>query len=144
MRAAGTLVRLSGHDHVVVLAKGHSRRLPRVEEDLRVHCAADALLVADGPVLLEGGRAVDRGLVRARALVQRVAAVWGVDVAPVLARAAGVVLAVVLDDVVLDQRVAGPAVDGEVLPAACQSLLSASLSRTAVLQKVKDLQSCRC
>ena len=117
MRAAGTLVGLGGHDHVVVFTQGHPRIRPGVEKDLGVHTSADTLLVADGPVLLEGGGAINGGLVRAGALVEGVGAIGCVDGTPVLAGAAGVVLAVILDDVVLDQWVAGPAVYGEVLAA---------------------------
>lgn len=103
-----------------MLAERHASALPRVEEDGRVDGAADAVLGADGPVLLEGRGAVDRGLLRAGALIELVGAVGRLDAAPGFAGAARVVVAVGVDDVVLDQRVAGPAVDGEVLLWPCQ------------------------
>lgn len=103
-----------------MLTKRHSGGLPRVKEDARIDGPADAALGADGPVLLEGLGAVDGGLLRAGALVELVGAAIRLDAALSLAGAAGVVVAVVLDDVILDQGTAGPTVDGEVLRL-CQS-----------------------
>lgn len=114
VRRAAALVPLRRDNLVVVRAEVHAELRPRVEVVLHGDGAADALGGADGPVLLEGPRAVDGGLVRARRDVDVVGAAVGRDGALELAAAAGVVRAVGLDDVVLDQGVAGPAVDGEV------------------------------
>lgn len=76
--------------------------------------AAGAVLLADSPVLLEGGGTLNRGLVGAGGLEK------GVGAAVDLGRADGgggggrVVGAEGLDDVELDQRGLGPAVEGEV------------------------------
>jgi hypothetical protein len=66
------------------------------------------------PVLLKGLCAVDGGLVGAGALRNLVRGTVGGHGALVGRLRRRVVRAEVLDDVVLDQRVAGPAVDGEV------------------------------
>lgn len=118
IRRAAALVTLGGDDLVVVRAEVHALGGPGVEVVLHVDRAADALGGADGPVLLKGLRAVDRGLVGARRDVDVVGAAVGVDGALVLAAAAGVVGAVGVDDVVLDEGVPGPAVDGQVPVAA--------------------------
>ena len=76
--------------------------------------AAGAVLAADRPVLLEGRGALDRGLVLAGSLEE------GVCAAVDLGRADGggggrrVVAAEGLDDVELDERRLGPAVEGQV------------------------------
>jgi hypothetical protein len=76
--------------------------------------AAGAQALADGPVLREGGGALDRRLVGPCGLVDGVGPVVAVDGAQLRQPGRGVVGAVRLGDVVLDQRVLGPAVDGEV------------------------------
>ena len=73
-----------------------------------------ALLLADRPVLVEGGGAIDGRLVVAGGLVDVVGGAVGGDGSETLGTGRRVVGAKVLDDVVLDERVAGPAVDGEV------------------------------
>lgn len=115
VRLPSTLVRLRRNNHVIMVTKGHPRRRPRVKEGPRVDGPAGPQVPADGPVLLEGGGTVDGRLVGAGALVEVVRAVIGLDGAAGLTSTTGVVLAHVLDDVVLDKGVAGPAVDGEVL-----------------------------
>lgn len=114
VRLAAALVTLSGDNLVVVLAKLHAGVSPGVEVVLHVDAATDTLLSADRPVLVEGPGTVNGGLVVTGGLVEVVSATVGVDSALVGGSAAGVVGAVGLDNVVLDERVAGPAVDGEV------------------------------
>ena len=124
--APAALVTLGGDDLVVVLAEVHAVLGPGVEVVLHVDGAADALGGADGPVLLEGPGAVDRGLVGAGRDVDVVGAAVGLEAALVLAAAAGVVRSVRLDHVVLDERVAGPAVD-------CQISVSAGVEGAAIV-----------
>lgn len=112
---SGAAVALGGDNHVVVVAHAHAGALPGLEELARVDGAAVALLLADGPVLLEGAGPLDGGLVDARRLVQSVGAAGGLERAARLRAVARVVLAVVLEDVVLHERVLSPAVDAEVL-----------------------------
>lgn len=69
----------------------------------------------NGPVLLEGGCALDAGLVGSGADVDVVDAPVAGDGALLLRVGGRVVGAEVLDDVVLDERVLGPPVDGKVL-----------------------------
>lgn len=112
---AAALVALGGHDHVVPLAEVEAALpLPLGEVLVGVDAAADALGAADGPVLVERRRAEDRGLVGAARLVDVVGAAVVVDGAEALRARRGVVRAVGLDDVVLDEGVGGPAVEGEV------------------------------
>ena len=76
--------------------------------------AADALLLADRPELVEGGGAINGRLVNALGLVDVVSAAIGGDGALLGRPATWVVGAEGLDDVVLDQRVDGPPVQREV------------------------------
>ena len=109
------LVPLSGHDHVVPGAQVQvALPLPLVKVLARIDGAADALGAADGPVLVKGGGALDRGLVDAPGLVDVVDAAVVLDGAEPLGARRRVVRAVCLDDVVLDERVGRPAVEGEV------------------------------
>lgn len=87
---------------------------PGVKVVLHIDTAARALLLADGPVLVKSGGAVDGGLVDALGAVDVVDAAVRGDGPETGGARAGVVSAKVLDDVVLDERVARPAVDGEV------------------------------
>jgi hypothetical protein len=87
---------------------------PRVEVVLHVDRATDTLVLADRPVLLERPGAVDAGLVVAGAHEDVILVAVGIECALVLSLAAGIVRAVRLDDIVLDERVAGPAIDGQV------------------------------
>jgi hypothetical protein len=87
---------------------------PRIEMRLDINRAPNALLLADRPELLERRRAVDAGLVGARRLQDVVGAAVGGDAAFLLRGGGGVVRAVGLNDVVLDERVARPAVQRDV------------------------------
>lgn len=132
--AAAALVALGGHDLVVVGAQVEADAAPCVElfrllegldrkgketyVVLHGDAATDALLGADGPVLLEGAGTVDGRLVGASGNIEVVGTAVGGDAALVLGPAAGVVGAVRLNDVVLDEGVASPAIDGKVAVAA--------------------------
>ena len=112
-------------------AKVEAIASPGVEVGLHVDGAADALVLADGPVLTEGPGTVDGRLVGPGGDVDVVVAAVGGDAAEVLSTRAGVVGSEVLDlrfvssrifghgmpdtyNVVLDERVSCPAVDSEV------------------------------
>ena len=112
--AARALVSLSGDDLVVERAHRHAERLPSVEVRCGVDGAARAVRLADGPVLVEGRGALDRRLVDTRRLVDVVGRAVRDDGALERETAARVVCAEVLDDVVLDERARGPAVQGQV------------------------------
>jgi hypothetical protein len=105
---------LGGQGLVVVLAKVHAELLPGVEVALGGDgAAAGALVDAVGDVLGEGGGADDGRLVDLGVLpdvVRRAVAGHGADLLA-LGRAGAV--GGVLLDVVLDERVGGPAVDGD-------------------------------
>lgn len=105
-------VPLRREDLVVERAHVQARRLPRVEVVRGRDGAARAVRLTHGPVLVERCGALDGRLVHARLLVDVVGGAVGDDGA--LERAAGrrVVRAERLGDVVLDERVRGPAVDG--------------------------------
>lgn len=72
MSRTSTVVGLRGHNLVVVGAQLHALGGPRVEDGGHVDGAAGALVVTDGPVLLEGTGAIDRGGVGAGVLVELV------------------------------------------------------------------------
>lgn len=90
---AGALVGLGGDDLVVVVAEGHAGALPGLEDGAHADGAAGAVLVADGPVLLEGLGAINRGLLVTSGLVQAVGRAGVLDRAAGLGLGAGVVLA---------------------------------------------------
>ena len=92
----------------------HALTVPVVEMILHIHGALAALVLADRPVLLEGLGAVDGGLLDAGRDADLVVGAVGGEGAALLGVAARVVGAVLLDDVVFDERVARPAVHGQV------------------------------
>jgi hypothetical protein len=73
--------------------------------------AASTLVLANRPVLLEGGCALNRRCVDTRGLVDVVIRSVRVDGPDKLGSAAGIVVAEILEDVVLDERVRRPAVN---------------------------------
>lgn len=108
------MVTLGGHDHVVPAAKLEPGRSPGVKVILNRNVTADALDLTDGPVLVKGGGALDRGLVDAAGAVDVVGAAVRLEGPELGGPRAGVVGAVGLDDVVLDEGVGGPTVEGKV------------------------------
>jgi hypothetical protein len=80
-----------------VRAKVEAIASPGVEVSLHVDGAADALVLADRPVLTEGPGAVNGGLVGAGGDVDVVVAAVGGDAAEVLSARAGVVGSEVLN-----------------------------------------------
>ena len=109
------MVTLRGNNLVIVLsAQVHAVGSPGVEVGSDVDGAAGAVVLADGPVLLKGRGAVDGGLVGAGGLEDVVDAAVDGDGALEGGGGGGVVGPEGLDNVVLNQRAAGPAVDGEV------------------------------
>jgi hypothetical protein len=111
--AAGE-VALSGNNLVVVLTELHALGGPGVEVSLHVDASTSALVLADRPVLLEGLGAVNGRSVGPGGLGNLVGGTVGGDGALDLSLGRGVVGSEVLNDVVLDERVAGPSVNGEV------------------------------
>ena len=97
-----------------MLSELHSLGSPLVEMGLDIDGTAGALAAADTPVLLEGLGALDGRLVNARTLRNLVVASINSERALVGSLGRRIVVAKVLNDVVLDQRAGGPAVDGEV------------------------------
>ena len=108
------LVTLSGNNLVVVGSELQAKLGPGVEVVGSGDGTRRALVLTDAPVLVEGSGTRDGRLVGADTLVDVVDGAVGGDGAHVLETAAGVVGAVGLEDVVLDEGVLAPAVDGEV------------------------------
>lgn len=117
-RRSAALVSLRSKNHVVVGTQGQTSFSPGVEVVLDGDAAADTVVLADGPVLVEGRGALNRRRVHTSGLVNLVGAAVALDAADLGGAAGGVVVAVTLDNVVLDERVLGPAVEGEVAVAA--------------------------
>ena len=112
---ATALITLSGNDLVVESGtKIHAEIRPSIEVVGSSDSTTGASALADGPVLVEGSRAGDRGLVNLLVLVDIVNGAVTGDSSLVGHCATGVVVAVVLEDVVLDQGAGGPAIDREV------------------------------
>jgi hypothetical protein len=112
--AASVAPALGGESLVVVLAQVHAKLLPGVEVALGGDGAAAgplALPVAD--VLGEGGSADDGRLVDLGVLPDVVDGAVAGDSAHLLSLSRARAVAGVLLDVVLDQGVLGPAVDGD-------------------------------
>lgn len=114
LRAATGEVTLGSNNLVVVCSKLHSLSSPGIEVGLHVDGTGAALVCTDGPVLVEGLSAIDGGLVNTLGLRDLVRRAVGGHGALNGGLGRGVVGAEVLDDVVLNQRVASPAVNGEV------------------------------
>lgn len=102
---------LDGNDLVVHSAQLHAVRRPGRDVVRERDGAARAWRVSDGDVLLEGRRPLDRGLVGLLVLPDGVRAAVARERA--LVRAARGDALVGLHDVVLDEGVRGPAVEGE-------------------------------
>lgn len=107
-------VTLGGNNLVVVLAKVHALAGPGVKVSLHIDGAGRALVLTNRPILLKGPGAIDGGLVGTGRLSDLVGRSIRGDGTLVLGLGRGVVGAEVLNDVVLDKGVAGPAVDGKV------------------------------
>jgi hypothetical protein len=108
------LVALSSNDLVVMGAELQARLGPSIKVGADVDRARSAVVLADGPVLVEGAGALDGRLVDALGAGDGVGAAVLGDGAELGGLRRGVVVAEGLDDVVLDERVPGPAVDGQV------------------------------
>lgn len=109
-----TLIALSSEDHVVVRTKLLSVLGPGIEVVLDSDGTTNALASPNRPVLLEGSSAVNGRLVGAGGLEDVVCATVRGDGTLLLSSRRGVVRAVGLDDVVLDERVASPSVKRDV------------------------------
>lgn len=114
IRASRALIPLRRHNLIIMASQGHSLLCPRIKVILHIDTPATALSLANAPVLLERAGAVDAGLVDARAERNVVGAAVGGDGSLALRVGGRVVGAVGFDDVVFDEGVACPAVDGEV------------------------------
>lgn len=117
-RRPAALISLRSKDHVVVSTQGQTGLSPSIEVVLDGDAATDTVVLADGPVLIEGRRALNGRRVFTSGLVNLVGAAVALDTANLGGTAGGVVVAVTLDDVVLDKWVLGPAVEGEIAVAA--------------------------
>lgn len=114
LRVTSGEVTLSGNNLVVVGTKPHALAGPGIEVSLHVDRAGRALVLTNRPILLKGPGAINGWLVGAGRLSDLVGRAVRGDGTLVLGLRRGVVGAEVLDNVVLNKRVASPAVDGEV------------------------------
>ena len=103
----------------------------------KVDGAAGAVLLADGPVLLEGGGALNGRLVGAGGLEESVGAAVDLGSADGGGGGGRVVGTEGLNDVELDQRALGPAVEGEVpVAGSLESLLAGCIRHSNVVSFV--------
>jgi len=128
-------ITLRSHDHVLVTTKLHTYLRPFTEVPPRCNGSACALLRSDAPILLKSACSVDGRLVRAGTLVKLVCSFLEGKIALQRPRFAGRQVAVGLNDVVLDQGVACPSVNGEIS-------WSSGFICAAVLDCPVDLVSC--
>jgi hypothetical protein len=112
--AAAALVAFGGNDLVVVLAQLHAVLSPSIEVILHVYSSTNTFLLAYGPVLVESFCAIDGWLIVTSRERDVISAAVSRDTALPLSTRARVVGSVGLDYVVLNQRVASPAVDSKV------------------------------
>ena len=105
------LVALGRDNHVVGGSHLEASIFPSIEMVLRGDGTAHAVVGADRPVLVEGGSAFDRRRILAGGLVDLVGAVVGLHGAELLGAGGRIVGAERFNNVILDQRVLGPAVD---------------------------------
>jgi len=108
------LVTLGGHNLVVVATQVQAQLLPSIEVVGGSNSSGGSLAGTHGPVLLEGRSTKDRRLVGAGGLEDVIGGAVAGDTADLLGGARGVIGAEVFDNVVFDERVGGPAVDGKV------------------------------
>jgi hypothetical protein len=97
-----------------VSTKLQAKLSPSIEVVSSSNSTRRTLVLANTPVLVESSGTRDGGLVSANALIDIVGRAVRGHGAHVLETTAGVVGAVGFEDVVLDQGVLAPAVDGEV------------------------------
>lgn len=107
-------VSLDSHDHIVVPTQPHSPLRPLVEVFLGSNRPTHALLGPHRPILLEGPCPLDGWFVRPRTLVDFERAFIDGEVALGSPRLVGGEVGVRFEDVVLDQGIPSPAIDGEV------------------------------
>lgn len=107
-------VALDSNNLVVQLSQSQAEVAPGVEMVSNIDRAAGAVVAAHRPVLVKGGRSDDGRLVDALRAINVVDAAVRRHLAQLGGARRRVVGAKVLDNVVLDERVLGPAVDGEV------------------------------
>lgn len=128
---AGAEVSLGGDDLVVVVADGQALAPPRGEVAAGLDCAGGALVDPHGPELLEVPVAINAGGVIAPGRAEPIGATITSDGAEVGGARARVERAEVLDNIVLDEGVAHPAVNGEV--AVAVGLVAARVADASVI-----------
>jgi hypothetical protein len=111
---AAAVVALGSHNLIVVGAQAHAKLTPSIEVVGGGHGTAGTLALTDRPVLLEGSSTNDGWLVGTGRDVDVVSSAIAGDGSLLGATRTRVVGTVRLDDVVLNERVGRPAVDGEV------------------------------
>jgi hypothetical protein len=87
----------------------HAKRSPRIDMVLDRYCTTGAPVLADGQVLVEGGSALDRGLIHSGGLVDIVRRSIGDDCALVCSPCGPAEVVRLLVDVVFNERVGRPA-----------------------------------
>ena len=113
-RRTATLITLRSHNLVVMSTQVHSQLSPGIEVVLSCNSSPNPLGLPNGPVLRECGGSFDRSGVGPGSRVNIVCGSVRGDSALVRTSTSRVIVAVGFHDVILDQRIGGPTVDGEV------------------------------
>jgi hypothetical protein len=111
---SGAAVSFGSKDLVVVRSQLLAVLGPSIKVGLNVDRTTNTLLLPDRPELLEGRGTIDRRLVGTGGLENVVSATVSGNGTLLLSSRTGVVRAVSLDNVVLDQRITSPAVERDV------------------------------
>jgi hypothetical protein len=107
-------VTLSSKNLVVVGTELHAVLLPSIKVSTDIDATSGSVVLANGPVLLKGLSTINGGSVGTGLGEDVVGAAIDLDSSLLLSSGGGIIITELLNDVVLDQRVSGPSVDGEV------------------------------
>ena len=112
VRGSGAVVTLGRDDLIVMRSQCHSKGSPCLKVSTDIDGSARAVTGTNGPVLLEGRRSLNGRLIGAGRLEDLVGAAVHSDGTLRACGRRGIVVTEAFDDVVLNQGVLGPAVDG--------------------------------
>jgi hypothetical protein len=108
------MITLRRNNHIIMVPKRQSRLSPSIEMRSHVDSATNTLRLPDGPILIKARSTHNGRRIGTAVQIDVVRRAVDSDAAFQLSASGWVISAEGLDDVVLDERVLGPAVNGEV------------------------------